>query len=64
MTLLGDDPKAVYEATAQMIRDYIAQNGSHHGLLVSTGGGLPMGAKKENIDAILSAVRDFNATLL
>lgn len=63
MILLGDDPKAVYDTTTQMIKDYIAANGSHHGLLVSTGGGLPMGAKQENIDAMISAVRDFNATL-
>ena len=64
MILLGDDSKAVYDATKKMIKDYIAQNGSHHGLLVSTGGGLPMGAKKENIDALISAVKDFNATLI
>ena len=63
MLLLGDDPKAVYDATAAMIKDYVAENGSHHGLLVSTGGGLPMGAKKENIDALISAVKDFNATI-
>lgn len=46
-----------------MIRQYVAANGSHHGLLVSTGGGLPMGARRECIDAVISAVRDFNATL-
>ena len=58
MSLLGDDPQAVYDATAAMIRDYVAGNGSHRGLIVSTGGGLPMGARKENIDALLCAVRD------
>lgn len=63
MMLTGNDAKAVYDATTQMIRDYISANGSHKGLIVSTGGGLPMGATQENINALISAVRDFNATL-
>jgi len=63
MMLLGDDPKAVYDTTRAMIDEYVAENGSWKGLLVSTGGGLPMGAKRENIDAMISAVKDFNATI-
>lgn len=63
MMLLGDNPQDVYDATAKMICDYVASNGSHHGLLVSTGGGLPMGAKRENIDALIAAVRDYNSKL-
>jgi hypothetical protein len=44
-----------------MINDYIvANNGSIKRLLVSTGGGAPMGAKKECIDAVVSAVELFN----
>ena len=46
-----------------IVTRYIAANGSHHGLMLSTGGGLPMGAKQENIDALIAAVRDINATL-
>jgi len=63
MILTQNDSKAVYDTTMKMIQDYVKANGSHHGLLVSTGGGLPMGAKQENIDALICAVRDFNATL-
>ncbi len=63
MLLTGDDPVKVYDATRAMIDSYIAANGSHHGLLVSTGGGLPMGARRENIDALISAVSDANARL-
>lgn len=63
MLLTGNDSKVVYDTTAEIVRKYIEANGSHHGLMLSTGGGLPMGAKKENIDALISAVRDINATL-
>lgn len=63
MLLIGDDAQKVYDTTRQTIDSYIAANGSHKGLMLSTGGGLPMGAKRENIDALISAVRDFNATL-
>lgn len=63
MLLTGNDPKAVYDATKSITDKYIAANGSHHGLMLSTGGGLPMGATKENIDALIQAVRDVNATL-
>ena len=63
MMLADGSPEDVYDVTAGMIRQYVAANGSHHGLIVSTGGGLPMGARRECIDAVISAVRDFNATL-
>jgi len=63
MLLLGNDPEAVYNETRTVIDKYVAAAGSHRGLLLSTGGGLPMGARKENIDAVLAAARDFNATL-
>ena len=63
MMLTGNNPQDVYDATSKMINDYVAANGSHHGLLASTGGGLPMGAKQENINALISAVKDFNSKL-
>lgn len=63
MLLLGDNPQEVFDATKNMIDEYIKKNGNHKGLLVSTGGGLPMGAKRENIEAVISAVRDINMSL-
>lgn len=63
MLLVNSDPKTVYDETKAIVGKYIAANGSHHGLMLSTGGGLPMGAKKENIDALIAAVQDINATL-
>lgn len=63
MLLTGNNPQEVYDTTKQIVSNYIAANGSHHGLMLSTGGGLPMGAKKENIDALIAAVNDINRTL-
>lgn len=63
MLLTGDDPKAVYDTTLSVIGSYLKANGGPQGLMLSTGGGLPMGAKRENIDAVIAAVRDVNATL-
>ena len=63
MLLVNDTPETVYNTTKDIVTRYIAANGSHHGLMLSTGGGLPMGAKQENIDALIAAVRDINATL-
>ena len=55
MLLVDGTPEAVYDAASAVIKDYVAENGSVAGLILSTGGGLPMGAKKENIDALLAA---------
>ena len=63
MLLVTETPERVYAETKKIIENYVAANGSHHGLLLSTGGGLPMGAKKECIDALIQAVKDYNATL-
>lgn len=63
MQLVNDTPQAVYQSTKSVIDNYVKANGGHHGLLLSTGGGLPMGAKKENIDALINAVQDYNLTL-
>ena len=60
MLLTGDRPQEVYDTTRSIIDAYIKENGGHQGLMLSTGGGLPMGAKKENIDALIAAVRDVN----
>lgn len=63
MLLVNDTPEMVYNTTKEIVEKYIAANGSHNGLILSTGGGLPMGAKKETIDALIAAVRDINKTL-
>lgn len=63
MSLLSDHPEEVYALTRSMIEEYVRVNGDFRGLVVSTGGGLPMGARQENIHAMISAVRDYNANL-
>ena len=60
MLLTGTDPQAVYDATRSVLDSYVRANGSVQGLMLSTGGGLPMGATRENIEALLQAARDFN----
>ena len=61
MSLAEDRPEQVKNMTLDMINDYIvANNESINHLLVSTGGGTPMGARKECIDAVVSAVEQFN----
>lgn len=60
MSLAKETPEAVYRQTQDVIAKYIAANGGdHHGLLVSTGGGAPMGASGENIRAMLRAVAEY-----
>lgn len=55
MLLVNGTPREVYDKAKAIIDRYIAENGSHHGLILSCGGGLPMGARRENIDALISA---------
>ena len=59
MSLVKESPETVYAQTRQVIADYCAANGSHRGLLVSLGGGVPMGARQDTIDAFLRAVADY-----
>ncbi|HZK33954.1 MAG TPA: uroporphyrinogen decarboxylase family protein [Bacillota bacterium] len=61
MSLVEDTPEQVRQATSQMIEEYKRANGdSTKRLLVSTGGGAPMGAKGECIKALIDGVRQFN----
>ncbi|HHY81266.1 MAG TPA: uroporphyrinogen decarboxylase [Clostridiales bacterium] len=61
LALAENTPEYMHEATLNMINEYIqSNNGSIKHLLVSTGGGAPMGAKKECIEAVVSAVEQFN----
>lgn len=58
MALARDTPERVYELTRETIAAYVNEQGSVSGLLLSAGGGAPMGARRENIEAMISAVRD------
>lgn len=60
MSLVKEPPETVYKLTQEVISKYIAANdGDHHGLMVSPGGGMPMGATYENTRALIRATNDF-----
>ena len=58
MALARETPEKVAEITRSTIDEYVQENGSIRGLILSTGGGAPMGAKKENIEAMIAAARN------
>jgi len=60
MSLARNTPEEVYELSNACIRDYVAANGSTKGLLLSIGGGVPMGATRECIDALITAAKAYN----
>lgn len=60
LSLADKTPDLVYRQVREVIEAYLAENGDCRGLLLSAGGGLPMGAKKENIDAVVRCAEDFN----
>lgn len=61
MSLTNQTPEDVSLLTNNMIDEYISANcGDFHGLLVSTGGGAPMGSKGENIRALIDAVSGYH----
>ncbi|MHC1786421.1 MAG: hypothetical protein AB9880_05130 [Christensenellales bacterium] len=60
MALAKETPEAVAKLTLEVLNDYEEANGSRGKLLFSLGGGLPMGAKKPQIDAALGALRGWN----
>jgi len=58
LMLVNGTAEDVEQATRTMIGDYAsANNGSKKGLIVSTGGGAPMGARMDTIRAMQDAVR-------
>lgn len=60
MSLARENEQTVYAQTQEVISRYIAANkGDFHGLIVSTGGGMPMGATYENTRAFISAVQEY-----
>ncbi|MHC1786420.1 MAG: uroporphyrinogen decarboxylase family protein [Christensenellales bacterium] len=60
MALAKETPEAVAKLTLEVLNDYERANGSRGKLLFSLGGGLPMGAKKPQIDAALGVLRGWN----
>lgn len=60
MSLAKNTPDEVYKLAKDCIADYIEAAGNTKGLLLSVGGGVPMGAKGECIDAIIKAAREYN----
>lgn len=61
MSLVRETPETVAQQTRDVIQTYVdANGGDYHGLLLSTGGGMPMGARKETTQALLDAVEAFN----
>lgn len=60
MSMAKESPETVVEQTKAVIRDYIAANGGDfRGLIVSAGGGMPMGASYRNTRALIDAVAAF-----
>ena len=59
MSLREKTPEDVYKLTKDVIAGYREANGGDlKGLLLSTGGGAPMGATRENIEAMVRAAKD------
>ena len=59
MSLVRNTPDEVYVLAKDCIDKYIAVYGSTKRLLLSLGGGVPMGAKGECIEAIIKAAKEY-----
>ena len=59
MALVRNSPDEVYALAKECIESYIASCGSTKGLLLSVGGGVPMEAKGECIDAMIKAAKEY-----
>jgi len=64
MSLSRLTPEEVYSESKRILHRYCDVNGGPGGLLLSVGGGVPMGAKGENLRAVIRAADEFNAKLL
>jgi uroporphyrinogen decarboxylase len=58
MSLARSTPEEIYIQAKNCIDSYIAAAGSTKGLLLSVGGGVPMGGKGECVNAILKAAKE------
>ena len=59
MSLVRNTPDEVYAMAKSCIDRYISVNGNTKRLLLSVGGGVPMDAKKECIDALIAAANGY-----
>ena len=59
MSLVRNTPDEVYALAKDCIASYIAANGGTNRLLLSLGGGAPMEAKGECLDAIVRAAKEY-----
>jgi len=60
MSMAKESPETVAEQTKAVISDYMAANGGDfRGLIVSAGGGMPMGASYGNTRVLIDAVAAF-----
>lgn len=60
MSLVGETPEVVAKLTLDLLNDYEKGNGSCKKLLFSMGGGMPMGAKRTQIDAAYATLHKWN----
>jgi len=58
MSLAKNTPDEVYAMAKACIDSYVSANGSTAGLLLSVGGGVPMGAAGECINALVKAAKE------
>ncbi len=63
MSLSRKTPEEVYTEAMQVLERYCQVNGGPERLLLSVGGGVPMGATGENLLALVRAAEDFNARI-
>jgi len=59
MSLVRNRPDEVYDLAKECIDSYVAANGNTKRLLLSLGGGVPMEAKGECINAIIRAAEEY-----
>ena len=59
MSLVRETPERVAEITRSTVDEYVKENGSVSGLILSTGGGAPMGARQDTIDAMIAATKNY-----
>jgi len=59
MSLARNTPDEVYDLAKACVDRYVEVNGSTAGLLLSVGGGVPMDAKGECIDAMIRAAKEY-----
>ena len=59
MSLAKNSPDEVYEMAKKCVDRYVSVNGSTRGLLLSVGGGVPMGAKGECLDALMRVAKEY-----